>query len=170
MEQKTPEIIWQTIAPFFNKNEFGEGWENLRPEILVPLFHFRQTLPEGHKIIINCAYEDRPGGHGKGLAIDFRIHNQQINFASHVGLLESFLRRHDLEKHVALGIYPEWGNGQRPGFHLEAEEKPFNSPRRWGAKYERNEKGEPVRQGGQFVQKYIGYAEAKKLIGGQYST
>lgn len=171
MEQKTAEIIWRTINPLFTKEEFGDGWENLRPKIIVPLFHLRESLPDGYKIIINCAYEDRPGGHGKGLAIDFRIvAARETSFSACVGLVESFLRQHDLENFMALGIYPEWGNGERPGFHLEAEEEERERPRRWGAKYKRDTDGELFLRDGMPVQEYIAYDASLKSIGGAYSV
>jgi len=167
---KTSKIIWNAIAPFFTPEEFGDGWEELRPEILIPLFRLRLDLPDAgdSKIIINCGYEDRSGGHGKGLAVDFRIILKYGNFYAACGVVESFLKKYGLEHLVALGIYPEWGDGKRPGFHLEAEEIRRESPRRWGARYKRDTDGALFLRDGKAVQEYIAYESCLKNINGGY--
>ncbi len=161
MKQNTPEIIWKTIAPTLTPDDFGEGWEELRPEILIPAAHFASTLPDGHKIII-------AGGHhaADGMAVHFRISSRNSLFTAHIGLVESFLRRHDLENLMAIGIYPEWDKGNHPGFHFEAERERRDVPRRWGGRYKRNEDGTLFLREGQPVEERVAWETALKTAGG----
>lgn len=171
------DVIWKTIAPEFKVEEFGEGWEKLESEILVLIYGLRRFLPDGARILINCAYEDRKGGHGKGRALDFRIVGMH-GYTACINVIEAYLRTKKLENLVAFGIYPEWGVelgdkeriGLRPGFHLEAEEERREQPRRWGARYKKNENGTLFLRDGKPVQEYVTYEAAFKSIKRTYTV
>jgi hypothetical protein len=133
-------MIWQLLSPYFNREEKWGDPDRMNFEILFLLFRLRITLPHGWAIIINCGYEDRPGGHGRADAVDCRIvrigsKEARGDFFKAEKLLQDFLDKFDLQDKVALGIYPEWGGGKRPGFHIEIERKDISKPRRWGARY-----------------------------------
>lgn len=162
-------IVWRLLEPFFKKEEFGKDADKMGIEILMLIRRIRQELPAPRKIIINCAYEDRPGGHGRGDALDFRIPGWDLLAAE--SFLQGFFRKYDIENLVAFGIYPEWGNGERPGFHIETEHKIRERPRRWGGIYKRNADNSIFLRDGAPVPEYIAYGSSiekiKKSTGGE---
>jgi hypothetical protein len=157
-------MIWKLLKPYFKRSEKWGDPDKMNLETLFLMFRLRISLPPGWVIIINCGYEDRHGGHGRGDAIDFRIvkigsKEARKDFLQAEKMLQEFLDKFDLQDKVALGIYPEWGGGKRPGFHIEIERKDVDHPRRWGARY--------IFEKGKQKQEYIAYdlslEEAKKI-------
>lgn len=147
-------MIWKLLKPFFARKEKWGDPDKMQAEILFFIYRLRASLPAGWVVIINCAYEDRSGGHGRGDAIDFRIvkigsKEVRKDFFKAEKMLQDFLDKHELQASVALGIYSEWGGGKKPGFHIQTERRNVDKPRRWGAKY--------VYEKGKREQKYIAY-------------
>lgn len=146
------QIIWKAFSSLFTPADFGKGHENLRPELLVLLFSFRQYITNGGKIIIT------KGSHRGGKAVHFRIAGGHGDFQSHVDMLESFLEKRGLKNWVGIGIYPEI---EQPDIHLEVEDNFKQSPRRWGAKYKRDVDGLFLRDGLP-VEEVVSYECARK--------
>jgi hypothetical protein len=154
------EAVWKMIAPVFDKKEFGEEADKINPEILFFIFLLNGELPAGKKIIINGA---------SSYSIDFTI--PRLNLLAAESLIQRFLRKYELETLVALGICPEWGDGELSGFHIELEDKIKERPRRWGMAYKRNPDGELFLREGKPVEERIAYEvsieRVKKAMGGQ---
>lgn len=132
------QAVWELVKPYFNPKENWGNHSKINPVLLWILWEFRKSFPDGGFLNINCGYEERDtgGGHPEGRAVDFWV--KGIDFEVIEEKLQQFLISLNLENWVALGVYPEWGGGKRPGFHLEIENERRDKPRRWGARYKEN--------------------------------
>lgn len=160
-------MIWNLLTHYFSPKEKWGNPDKMKPELLFCLWKLRRHLErsallDDPRIIINCGYEERKtgGGHPDGRAVDFHVSG--LNFLKAEALILDFMEELNLENWIALGIYPEWGDWKRPGFHLEIEKEKREKPRRWGAYYERNDEGRCLLgENGQVTQKYIAYDLAR---------
>ena len=155
-------MIWQLIKPYFSRKENWGDPNKMNAELLFFLYRFRRTFPQDVYMLINCGYEQREngGGHPEGRAVDCRIVGCHFEVAEEK--LRGFIEKYNLKNHVALGVYPEWGDWARPGFHIEVEDEIKSCGRRWGAEYMRNKDGSLFLKRGKVVQKYIAYDLALK--------
>ena len=151
-------MIWKLLKPYFSRKEKWGDPDKINPTLLFFLFEFRKTFPDGVYMNINCGWEERPtgGGHPDGRAVD--VHISGSPFLVVEEKLQEFIGQEGVKNWIALGIYPEWGNFKRPGFHIEIEKKERKKPRSWGAKYVRKENGEIVFENGIPLQDYAAYA------------
>lgn len=168
---KTSEVIWKSLAPIITPEKIGEGWENMRPEILVPLYRVFQELPEYYGLWISGAYREGKGAHGEGLAVDIELSNgnsKETSLKGSINILDGIIKRLEFEKLIALGIYTEGENDRCPGFHLEAEKEERPTPRRWGVRYKRNEDGSLFMRDEKPIKERIAYEAALKMLGSHY--
>ena len=162
MAREGTEMIWELIKPYFSRKEKWGNPDKMSPELLTFLYLFRKTFTEGVYMLINCGYEQRKngGGHPDGRAVDCRIVRCPFEVAEEK--LREFIQKYNLEKYIALGVYPEWGEWRRPGFHIEIEKSKQSHPRRWGATYARDADGSFLFKDKKLIQKYIDYDLALK--------
>lgn len=132
---------------------FGQEWTKLHPEILVPLFHLGDLLPEDRKLVV---MDNRPlrkeRSWGDGLGVDFTITSRLQSLKANLGIIEAFLRRHSMADFFSIGIYLLHGN---KGFHLRASADGSVMPRKWG-----------MTEGGKLIE----WEEVLKIIGASYSV
>ncbi len=157
-------MIWELLKPYFSRNEKWGDPDKMSPVLLFFLFEFRRTFPDGAYMKINCGWDERTtgGGHPDGRAAD--VHIVGVSFLAVEARLQSFIKKKGLEKHIALGIYPEWGGGKRPGFHIEVEKEERSKPRRWGAKYKRDRSQAIIFKNGNACQEYTSYSIALNKV------
>ena len=100
---------WSQIE-FFTADEWGEGWENVDPNLIYLLDEIRSTYDK--PIIIHCAFAQKghspKSQHYLGKAVDF--HFKDSDYVAQYNLLRSY------DVIGGLGAYMHWTH---PGFHID---------------------------------------------------
>lgn len=101
-----------------------ENWGNIEKiQWILPFFlsmvEKRLDLIHDCFLVVHCAYEEKGHApksyHYQGLAVDFRIENQE-KLKSQYNALSDALINLKIDNFCGFGVYPEWHN---PGFHFD---------------------------------------------------